>query len=133
MATLLAWTTIEIGDLQIFAPTLPCLVVNTWYIDDDQPDSTVTYFWQDEATGLVNHELVFAEPVGFDAALAWAQEHAPTRSVERIHVKHGPAERKRGRPAARTRAPKMGAARAKKGARPKVARAKRRGRRKASP
>ena len=51
MATLLAWTTIEIGDLQIFAPTLPCLVVNTWYIDDDQPDSTVTYFWQDEATG----------------------------------------------------------------------------------
>ena len=59
MATLLAWTTIEIGDLQIFAPTLPCLVVNTWYIDDDQPDSTVTYFWQDEATGLVNHELVF--------------------------------------------------------------------------
>ena len=33
MPTLLPWTTIAIGDLEIFAPAVPCLVVNTWYID----------------------------------------------------------------------------------------------------
>jgi hypothetical protein len=69
LAILVPWATIEIGDLEIFAPGVPCLVVNTWYIDG-QPDSTVTYFWQDEATGLINHEIVFAGSVGFDAALA---------------------------------------------------------------
>ena len=91
MPTLLPWTTIEIGDLEIFAPAVPCLVVNTWYIDG-QPDSTVTYFWQDEATGVINHEVVYAQPVGFENALQWAKEHAPTRGVERIHIKHGPSE-----------------------------------------
>lgn len=125
MATLVPWTTIEVGDLEIFAPAVPCLVVNTWYIDD-QPDSTVTYFWQDEATGLINHEIVFAEPVGFEAALAWAQEHAPTRGIERIHVKHGPARRKRARPAAKTGARKKAAPRRKARAVPKTRRKKRR-------
>jgi hypothetical protein len=127
VATLVPWTTVEVGDLEIFAPAVPCLVVHTWYIDD-QPDSTVTYFWQDEATGLVNHEIVFAEPAAFDVALAWAQEHAPTRDVERIHVKHGPSERKRGRLAKSTAPRKKAASRAKKGARAKKAGAKKRGR-----
>jgi hypothetical protein len=89
-----------------------------------QPDSTVTYFWQDEATGLINHEIVFAGSVGFDAALAWAQEHAPTRGVERIHVKHGPSQKKRGRRAAKAVGRKKAAPRAKAGARAKVRRTK---------
>ena len=128
MVTLVPWTTVEVGELEIFAPAVPCLIVHTWYIADE-PDSTVTYFWQDEATGLINHELVFAEPVGFEAALAWAQEHAPTRGVERIHVKHGPSAKKRGRPAAKAGRRKTAAPRAKIGARPKkMARLKKRGR-----
>jgi hypothetical protein len=134
MATLVPWTTFEIGDLEIFAPTLPCLVVHTWYMDGEA-ESTVTYFWLDEATGLVNHELVFVEPVSFETALAWAQEHAPTRGVERIHVKHGPPARNRGRPAAaRQRKKKAAPAKkgvkkgARKGARKKAAKAKKRGR-----
>jgi hypothetical protein len=28
------------------------------------------------------------EPVPFETALKWAEEHAPTRNIERIHVKH---------------------------------------------
>ncbi len=131
MATLISWATVEIGDLDIFAPAVPCLVVNTWYMDDDEPDSTVTYFWQDEQTGLINHEIVFAGPVGFEAALAWAQEHAPTRSIERIHIKHGPARQRRGRPAAKAGRRKKAAPRAKKAAaRVKKAPAKKRGRKK---
>ena len=101
MATLLAWTTIEIGDLQIFAPTLPCLVVNTWYIDDDQPDSTVTYFWQDEATG------------SSITSLSWRSLSA---SLPRLHGRRSMLRSVVSSefmlstgPAARTRAPKMGA------------------------
>jgi hypothetical protein len=109
MATLMPWTTVDVGDLEIFAPAVPCLVVNTWYMDGE-PDSTVIYFWQDEATGLINHELVYVGPVSFEVALAWAQEHAPTRGVERIHVKHGLAERKRVRSAAKTKRGKKAAA-----------------------
>ena len=123
MAILVPWATIEIGDLEIFSPGVPCLVVHTWYIDG-QPDSTVTYFWQDEATGLINHEIVFAGSVGFDAALAWAQEHAPTRGVERIHVKHGPSQKKLGRPAAKVAGGKKASSRAKAGTRAKVRRTK---------
>ncbi|HXQ52677.1 MAG TPA: hypothetical protein VN802_16395 [Stellaceae bacterium] len=127
MATLVPWTTVELGDLEFFAPAVPCLVVHTWYIDD-QPDSTVTYFWQDAATGLINHEMVFAGPVSFEAALAWAQEHAPTRGVERIHVKHGPSGKKRGRPAAKAQPRKKRSPRSKVTAQKKTARGKKRGR-----
>jgi len=63
------------------------LVVYTSYADDE-PESTVTFFWQEESTGMVHHQLLFMEPVPFEMALKWAQEHAPTRSIERIHVKH---------------------------------------------
>ena len=87
MPTLLQWTSVGIGDLDVFIPSPPCLVVYTSYVDDE-PESTVTFFWQDENTGIVHHELLFMEPVPFETALAWAQEHAPTRSIERIHVKH---------------------------------------------
>ena len=48
----------------------------------------MTYLWQDEKTGALHHELVYLEPAPFETALAWAQTHAPTRGVERIHVKH---------------------------------------------
>ena len=57
----------------------------------------------------INHEVVYAQPVGFEEALQWAQEHAPTRGVERIHIKHGPSEGGR-----RTRKIKSGRARAKR-------------------
>jgi hypothetical protein len=87
MPTIIPWSSIEIGDLDVFAPSPPCLVVHTSYIDGE-PESSVTYFWQDEATGLLNHEVLFLRPVGFDEALAWAQEHAPTKDIERIHVRH---------------------------------------------
>lgn len=127
MATLVPWTTVEIGDLEFFAPSVPCLVVQTRYIDGE-PDSTVTYFWQDEATGLINHEMVFADSVGFDAALDWAQQHAPTRGVERIHVKHGPVAKPRRRAAAKAAGRKKAAPRAKAAAKVKKARGKKAGR-----
>lgn len=87
MPTLLPWTSVEIGDLDVFAPALPSLVVYTWYVDGE-PESTVTYFWQDDDTGMVHHELLFMEPVTFGQALAWAEQHARKRKVRRIHVKH---------------------------------------------
>jgi len=43
MATLILWTSIEIGDLGVFSPVLPSLVVYTWYVDD-KPESSITYF-----------------------------------------------------------------------------------------
>jgi hypothetical protein len=121
MPTLIPWTTMEIGELEVFAPAVPCLVVHTWYMDG-QPDSTVTYFWQDDATGMINHEVVFAEPVGFEEALRWAQEHAPKRGVERIHIKHGPSESRRPRPKSKSARPqKKRLSPAKKGGLRKVA------------
>lgn len=127
MATLLSWTSVGIGDLDIFVPSPPCLVVYTSY-DEDEPESSVTYFWQDETTGQIHHELVYQQPVSFDTAVAWAQEHAPTRSVERIHVKHARAKKAvepkpRAKPVVRRAAAKK--APAKKAAARKTAPAKR--------
>ena len=87
MPTLMPWTTTEIGDVDIFSPSLPSLVVYTWYVDDE-PESSVVYFWRDEDTGIVHHELLFVGPLTFEAAVTHAKEKAPERSVERIHVKH---------------------------------------------
>ena len=87
MPTLLSWTSVGIGDLEVFIPSPPCLVVYTSYADDE-PESTVTFIWQDETTGIVHHQLLFMEPVPFETALKWAEEHASTRNIERIHVKH---------------------------------------------
>ncbi len=114
MATLHSWTSVGIGDLDVFVPSPPCLVVYTSYVDD-QPESSVTYFWQDEKTGMLNHQLLYMEPVAFETALAWAQEHAPTRSVERIHVKHArakkpPEAKPAAKPAVKRRAAKKVAA-----------------------
>ena len=61
MPTLMPWTTVEIGDVDIFSPALPSLVVYTWYVDDE-PESSVVYFWRDENTGIVHHELAFVGP-----------------------------------------------------------------------
>ena len=87
MPTLMPWTTVEIGDLDIFAPTLPSLVVYTWYVDDE-PESTVTFFWRDDDTGMTQHELLLVAPVPFEEAVSHAQREAPQRKVEKIHVKH---------------------------------------------
>jgi hypothetical protein len=87
MPTVLPWTSVEIGDLEVFVPSPPCLVVYTSY-SDDGPESSVTFFWQDENTGMLNNHLLYMGPVPLETALAWAQEHAPTRGIERIHVKH---------------------------------------------
>jgi len=87
MATLLPWTSIEVGDLDIFAPAAPCLLVHTSYFNEE-PESSVTYFWQDPTTGFINHEVLLLKPVGFEEALAWAQEQAAEKKVERIHVRH---------------------------------------------
>src|SRR5271170_3022683 len=92
MATLLSWTSVGIGELDVFVPSPPCLVVYPSYVDG-QPESCVTHFWQDENTGILNHQLVYMEPVPFETALAWAKEHAPTRQIERIHVKHARAKK----------------------------------------
>ena len=78
----------------------------------------MTYFWQDQSTGALNHELVYQQPVSFETAVAWAQDHAPTRNVERIHVRHARAKRAAGpkakaRPAAKRGAAKKAAARKK--------------------
>ena len=93
MATLMPWNTVEIGDLDIFAPALPSLVVYTWYVDDE-PESSVTYFWSDEGTGIVQHELLLVAPIAFEEAVTRAQEEAPKRSVKRIHVKHARSSNK---------------------------------------
>jgi hypothetical protein len=87
MPTLMHWTTIELGNVDIFSPSLPSIVVYTWYVDDE-PESSVVYFWRDEDTGIVHHELLLVGPVTFEAAVTHAKEKAPERSVERIHVKH---------------------------------------------
>ncbi len=113
MATLLSWPSIEIGDLDVFMPSPPCLVVYTSYVDD-VPESSVTYLWQDEESGILHHQLVFMEPVGFEKALAWAQEHAAKKDVQRIHVRHArakkaPAKAEASKPAAKRRVAKKAA------------------------
>jgi len=102
MATLLSWPSLGIGDLDVFMPSPPCLVVYTSY-EDGKPESSVTYIWQHEKTGALHHELVYQQEVPFETAVAWAQEHAPTRNVERIHVKHARAK-KAAKPKARAAA-----------------------------
>jgi hypothetical protein len=116
MTTLLSWTSVGIGDLDVFIPSPPCLVVYTSY-DDGEPESSVTYFWQDQSTGALNHELVYQQPVSFETAVAWAQEHAPTRKVERIHVRHVRAKKAietkaKAKPAAKRAAKKAAAKKA---------------------
>jgi len=119
MPTLMPWTTIEIGDIDIFSPSLPSLVVYTWYVDDE-PESSVVYFWRDEDTGIVHHELLFVGPVTFEAAVTHAKEKAPERSVERIHVKHARQANKpdtKAKPASKAKskpAKKLSAAKSKK-------------------
>lgn len=111
MPKLMPWTIVEIGDLDIFAPALPSFVVYTWYVDDE-PESTITHFWSDEGTGMVHHELILVASVPFAEAVARAEEEAPKRSVERIHVKHA---RSSDKPKAKTKRPtKHSAAPAKK-------------------
>ena len=124
MATLLSLTSVGIGDLEVFLPSPPCLLVYTSYADG-QPESSVTYLWQDEKTGALHHELVYLEPAPFETALAWAQTHAPTRGVERIHVKHergkkAQARKPRASPAAGKRVAKKAPAKkvARRGAAP---------------
>jgi hypothetical protein len=112
MATLISLTSVGIGDVELFMPSPPCLVVNTFYVDGE-PESSVTYVWQDEATGALKSELVYMQPARFEAALAWAEEHALTRNVERIHTRHVPkSEPQPARKAAAKRKPaaKPGAA-----------------------
>jgi hypothetical protein len=87
MPTLLPWTTFELGDMDVFSPSLPSLAVYTWYVDDE-PESSIVHFWQDEETGVTQSELLFLGPIAFEAAVAQAKEKAPERNVERIHVKH---------------------------------------------
>ncbi len=106
MPTLMPWTTVEIGDIDLFAPALPSLVVYTWYVDDE-PESTITHIWYDDAAGSIRHEVVLTAPVSFEEAVTRAQEEAPKRSVERIHVKHARTARKpkgkaKAKPAAKT-------------------------------
>ena len=106
MPALMPWTTVEIGDVDIFSPALPSLVVYTWYVDDE-PESSVVYFWRDEDTGIVHHELLFIGPATFETAVTHAKEKAPERSVERIHVKHARQANKtdtKAKPASKTKA-----------------------------
>src|SRR5271154_1356338 len=83
----------------------------------------VMYIWQHEKTGALDHELVYQQEVPFETAVAWAQEHAPTRNVERIHVKHARAKKAAGRKPGPKPAAKRGPA--KKSAARKTAPAKR--------
>jgi len=93
MATVLSLTSVGIGDMELFMPSPPCLVVNTFYVDGE-PESSVSYVWQDPETGELRSELAYMQPVAFETALAWAEAHAPTRSVERIHTRHAKPEPK---------------------------------------
>jgi hypothetical protein len=93
MATVLSLASVGIGDMELFMPSPPCLVVNTFYVDGE-PESSVSYVWQDPETGELRSELAYMQPVAFETALAWAEAHAPTRSVERIHTRHAKPEPK---------------------------------------
>lgn len=131
MTTLLSLTSVGIGDLDVFLPSPPCLVVYTSYADG-QPESSVMYLWQDETTGALHHELVYLEPTPFETALAWAQSHAPTRGIERIHVKHERAKKALARkprtaPAAKKRPAKKVATKTRATAKTGKARAKKAG------
>ena len=126
MATVLSLTSVGIGDVELFVPSPPCLVVNTFYVDGE-PESSVVYLWQDAESGELKSELVYMQPVPFETALAWAEENAPARSVERIHARHAaktepkPAP-KRKAAATRKAAPKRKAALKKKAAKTAPAR-----------
>ena len=97
MATILPWMNVEIGELDVATPAIPCLLVHTSYVDGE-PESSVTFFWQDDDTGLVNHEVLLLKPMEFDEALAWAEGHAATNQVQRIHVKHARPQADQKRP-----------------------------------
>jgi len=43
---------------------------------------------------MIHYELVLVAPVLFEEAVTRAQEEAPKRSVERIHVKHARSSNK---------------------------------------
>jgi hypothetical protein len=131
MATVLSLTSVGIGDVELFMPSPPCLVVNTFYVGGE-PESSVVYVWQDAETGELTSELIYMQPVPFETALAWAEENAPIRSVERIHARHAaksepkPASRRKAaakRKAAPTRkvAPKKAAAKRKAAPKKKAA------------
>jgi hypothetical protein len=112
MATLLSLKSVEIGDVELFMPSPPCLVVNTFYVDGE-PESTVVYVWQDAETGELKSELVYMQPAPFEEALAWAEENAPARSVERIHTRHAPKTEPKPKPARKAAAKRKGAAKRK--------------------
>ncbi len=101
MAKLLPLASVEIGDLNIFAPAVPCLFVYTWY-EDGEPESAVSYFWQDRSTGAIHHELLVQGPLTYEEAMAWAETHAAKSDIERIHVRHRKTERKARRRKAKT-------------------------------
>ena len=108
MATLLSLKSVEIGDVELFMPSPPCLVVNTFYVDGE-PESTVVHVWQDAETGELKSELVYMQPAPFEDALAWAEENAPTRSVERIHTRHAPKAEPKPKPARKAAAKRKAA------------------------
>jgi len=122
MATVLSLTSVGIGDVELFMPSPPCLVVNTFYVGGE-PESSVVYVWQDAETGELKSELVYMQPVPFETALAWAEENAPIRSVERIHARH--AAKSEPKPAPRRKAAAKREAAPKRKAAPKKAAAKR--------
>ncbi len=110
MATVLSLTSVGIGDVELFMPSPPCLVVNTFYVDGE-PESSVVHVWQDAETGELKSELVYMQPVPFETALAWAEENAAARSVERIHARH--AAKAKPKPAPKRRPARKAAAKAK--------------------
>ncbi len=110
MATVLSLTSVEIGDVELFMPSPPCLVVNTFYVDGE-PESSVVYVWQDAETGELKTELVYMQPAPFETALAWAEENASARSVERIHTRH--AAKTRPKPATKRKPARKAAAKRK--------------------
>lgn len=70
--------------------------------------------WRDDPTGMIHYELVLVAPVPFEEAVTRAQEEAPKRSVERIHVKHARSSNKLKRTAKTKRAAKISVAQSKR-------------------
>jgi hypothetical protein len=122
MASVLSLASVEIGDIELFVPSPPCLVVNTFYVDGEA-ESSVVYVWQDGETGELKSELVYMQPVPFETALAWAEENAPARNVERIHARH--AAKAEPKPKAKAKATAKRRAAPKRKSAPKKAAAKR--------
>ena len=97
MATVLSLASVGIGDMELFMPSPPCLVVNTFYVDGE-PESSVSYVWQDPETGELRSELAYMQPAKRKAT---PKKAATRKAPARKPTRKPPAKRRAARKAKR--------------------------------